>query len=191
LVPGKYTTLRRHIARLGIDASHLPPTGDRSLSRRRNFWTDAQLAEAVREGQSTADVMRRLGYQPNGGIHRMITRKITNLGLDTSHFVGQSWARGRKLPTQRVIPLEAILVANSSYACTAKLRQRLIKAGLKAARCEGCGLSEWQGRPLPLALDHINGVHTDNRLENLRILCPNCHALTDTWCARNRKPEPA
>jgi hypothetical protein len=63
-----------------------------------------------------------------------------------------------------------------------------IKAGLQQRRCEECGLQRWRGQDLPLALDHVNGDHTNIRLTNLRILCPNCHALTDTWCARNRKP---
>ena len=190
LVPGKYTTLRRHIARLGVDDSHLRAEVLPVVKRRRS-WTDEQLAEAIRDGRSVADVLRRLGYVPNGGVHRMIVRKIANLGLDTSHFTGQRWARGKTFGSRRAIPLEAILVANSTYGCTSRLRQRLIAAGLKEAVCEGCGLTEWQGRPLPLALDHINGMHADNRLENLRILCPNCHALTDTWCARKPKPKPA
>jgi hypothetical protein len=136
-----------------------------------------------------SDVVRRFGYQPNGGVHRMFTAEITDLGWDTSHPVGRGRARGRRVPNGAAWALEDILVVNSMYTHGPRLRQRLIKAGLRKAECEECGLAERRGRPLALALGHINGIHTDNRLENLRILCPNCHALTDTWCAR--KPEPA
>ena len=115
-------------------------------------------------------------------MHRYIKAKIEVLGLDTTHFTGQSWSRGLSNPQgHRTRPLAEILVCGSSYG-SGKLRRRLIAAGLKPAHCETCGINEWQGGKLTLALDHINGDPTDNRLENLRVLCPNCHAQTDTWC---------
>lgn len=67
------------------------------------------------------------------------------------------------------------------------IKNRLLEAGLLARRCEICGLSEWRGKPLSIQIDHINGVCDDNRLENLRMLCPNCHSQTETFAARNRK----
>ena len=151
LTAGKYDVMRRHIKRLGIDASHLP---------------------------------RAAG----GGVHRMIVARIRKLGLDRSHFPGMAWAKGRRR-RDLALPLAALLVRGSTYG-SSKLRERLVAAGLLIAACATCGLTEWRGARLPLHLDHINGDHTDNRLENLRILCPNCHAQTDTWCGRNRRRSP-
>lgn len=83
-----------------------------------------------------------------------------------------------------LIPLHEILVINSAYQSN-KLRKRLLKAGLKHHQCESCGQTEWLGTKIPLELDHINGDKHDNRLQNLRIICPNCHALTDTYRGKN------
>jgi hypothetical protein len=183
VLPGKYDLLRRHIARLGLDASHIPRSGVGAPRAPRRTWSASDLAVAARESESISEVSRRLGYTPNGGVHRMIAGHISTMELDTSHFTGSGWARGRLLP-RKSTPLEAVLVERSTYRTSSNLRRRLIAAGLLAAECSECRLVRWRGKSLPLHLDHINGDHTDNRLENLRILCPNCHAITPTWCRR-------
>lgn len=170
--------LRHGINRLGLDGSHLRMSADRRTSRRRGGWTDADLEHAVAGNITVSGVLRELGYAPSGGSHRFITAHIRRLGLDTSHFLGQRWARGTHRPHPKAVPLESLLV-DGTHVGGSKLRRRLVAAGLKTDRCEDCGLTSWQGQPLRLEVHHVNGVHTDNRLENLRILCPNCHAVAE------------
>lgn len=82
------------------------------------------------------------------------------------------------------MPLEELLVSGRPTH-TGKLRQRLVEEGFKEHRGENCRRATWLGQPIPLELDHVNGQRDDNRLENLRLLCPNCHALTPTYRGRN------
>ncbi len=189
---GAWTAAKAQILELGLDTSHFTLRRPRRLAplpkekRLRNrAWTDEQLARAVRESTSVAGVIRALGVKVGGSVYVMINERIAELGLDTSHFRGQGWNRGQQVTCWSGRPLAEILVRNSDYRTTSSLRKRLIKEGLKEDRCEICVLHEWCGRPLVLQLDHINGDRTDNRLENLRILCPNCHSQTETWCGRN------
>ena len=149
-------------------------------------YTEEQLADAVKLSHSFAEVLARLGLVPAGGNYATLRASVRRLGLDTAHLVGQGWAKGQSTSARRpAIPLPAILVVDSTYQ-SHKLKRRLLAAGLLERECAGCGNTRWRDRPIPLELDHINGIRTDNRLENLRLLCPNCHALTATYRARNK-----
>lgn len=148
-------------------------------------WTDEELTEAVKNSRSIRQVLKHLGLAEAGGNYQHIPKKIRELGLDTSHFTGRSWSKGRKLPRRRQ-PLESyFIVTESQNIQSSRMRERLISEGYKEARCESCGLDKWLEGMIPLELDHTNGNRYDNRLENLRILCPNCHALTDTYRGKN------
>jgi len=126
--------------------------------------------------------------RPAGGNHQTLRRNIERWGLDTAHFDPAACrTRGGRTPT----PLEDILVPHSTFA-RGHLKERLYAAGLKTPQCELCGQGRsWRGREMALVLDHVNGVADDNRLENLRIVCPNCAATLSTHCGRNTASPPA
>ena len=102
-------------------------------------------------------------------------------------FSGGAWTdavqRGDIVPRPRAAPHEEVFVRNVKKS-RFHLKTRLLDAGLKEEHCEECGLTEWRGEPMPLELHHVNGDGRDNRLENLQLLCPNCHSLTDNWGGR-------
>jgi Zn finger protein HypA/HybF involved in hydrogenase expression len=147
---------------------------------------DTEFSEIVKSSLSIAEVIRKCNGVPAGGNYRSIKKRITQLNLDTSHFTGQGWNVGERFKSPvKAKPLVEILVENSFYQ-SYKLAKRLLKEGVKERKCECCGNTTWLDKDIPLELHHINGDNTDNRLENLQLLCPNCHAMTDNYRGKNK-----
>ena len=146
-------------------------------------YTKEEFILAWNESKSMAEVLRVLSVVPAGGNYHSLYSAAKELGLTKSHMTGQGWNKGG-VGTNKGKELNLILVKDSSLS-SHNIRKRLINEGWKEARCESCKLEEWMGGPISLELDHINGDRFDNRIENLRILCPNCHAQTDTYRGKN------
>ena len=150
-------------------------------------WNIENLRLAVKTSISRRQVLQKLGLVEAGGNYEQVKKYIETYKLDTSHFLGKGANKGRKIPRTPIYSLNQILVKNSSFQ-SYKLRNRLFKEGLKTPACELCNWSKMSsdGR-IPVELDHINGDHYDSRIENLRILCPNCHSLQLTHRGKNKK----
>lgn len=148
--------------------------------------TDNEVTEAVKESSSIRQALMKLELKPIGGNYRILKRRIKELGLDTAHFTGQGHLRGKTHGWSPKVPLENVLVQGSTYQ-TYKLKNRLLKENRLTNECAECKLGpSWNGNTINHHLDHINGDNTDNRIENLRLLCPNCHSQTDTYAGRNK-----
>jgi len=148
-------------------------------------YTEEDFINAVKSSTSIRQVLKKLGLKEAGGNYTIAKTRIKNLGLETSHFKGQAWNKGKTLGPRKSVK-EFLTIDRIHPYQSYKLKNRLLQEGIKNHQCECCGIKEWNGKPAPLELDHINGVNYDNRLENLRILCPNCHAQTDTYRGKNK-----
>jgi hypothetical protein len=161
-----------------------------AMARPRRF-SEEQLRGAIAASYNWAETLRRLGYRSAGGNWKTLQKYTALWNISTEHFDPD---RARREGLQRarggVTPLADVLVRDSNYS-RGCLKRRLLAEGVKARRCEVCGQGEiWRGRRMALILDHINGVPNDHRLENLRILCPNCAATLETHCARKNRLAP-
>lgn len=147
-------------------------------------YTKEILESIVRESLAISEVLRKLGLR-GGGSHNHILQKIKYFEIDTSHFLGQSWNKGRppyNIYTKDEFISKVLIKNNGKNLHSTYIKGRLFKFGLKEERCEECDNPPiWNNKVLKLHLDHINGDYKDNRLENLRILCPNCHSQTETY----------
>lgn len=172
---------------LGLDTSHLRNV--HSIRDRAKRIDDRTLIALVETCNSVTEVLRKGGYGPNGGSFAHVSARIKTLGLDTSHFGrrrvigGSNRAKGPK-------EILVMLPRGSRRAPAVQLRRALIMAGVPL-RCANCGQGpEWQGKPLTLQVEHMNGDYLDCRQFNLCFLCPNCHTQTPTY-ARSRCNEAA
>lgn len=178
-----YETVRRYARQLELEDPLFTRTRDRWATRWRADVSDpSAVAAAIASSRTVAEAIRRLGGDVKTHTRRRLRAVIEEHQIDTSHMLGQGWARGRRFPQNRVPVAEMF---EREHVTSSEMRKKLIAEGYKDHRCEGCGHTQWEGQPIPLELDHIDGDRTNNRLENLRLLCPNCHALTPTYRGRN------
>jgi hypothetical protein len=152
----------------------------------RRKWTDEQFVGAVQAARSIRQFLQSLGLNATGANYRTAQDAIARLGLDTSHFLGKGYLRGSTHEWGKSRPFDSLLVENSDYSNVSYLKRRMLAAGMLRDECCLCGLTEWLGRPISLVLDHVNGNNRDHRMENLRLLCPNCNSQQETFAGRNK-----
>lgn len=142
-------------------------------------FSDEEFTQLVVQSPSKRELIVKGGWVISGSSYTLVNDRIKKLGLDTSHMLGQAINRGSVSNKRR--PISEYLVKAPCPIGNSRLKRRLWEEGLKDRKCETCGVTEWMGKPAPFEMDHKNGDKNDNRLQNLRILCCNCHAQTPTW----------
>lgn len=150
-------------------------------------YCEEELRIAIETSLSYRQTLLKLGLKGEGAGYKTVRRLIKILEIDTSHFVGRGHLRGKSHKWNSILTLREILVVNSTYMNNNNLKKKLFQANLLKNCCYVCDITTWKNKPLSLHLDHINGINHDNRIENLRLLCPNCHSQTDTYAGRNMR----
>ena len=147
-------------------------------------YTHENVVQAVSNSDSIRQVLSKLELKQAGGNYKSIKNLIEKLQLDISHFKGRGWNKNRIFGPKR--PLDDYL-SNKYPIISHRLRKRLIVENVFQHECHSCHNTKWMGEIIPLELDHIDGNHENNNLHNLKLLCPNCHALTPTYRGKNVK----
>lgn len=208
------STVHYHLRKPAAAAPVRPAAASKPKSEARSAVpTRERVAELLADGLSRAEVARRLGLtkgtvsyharrlgkEIDDRCRRRYDWKLVQAFYDEGHsvrecsqafgFTTASWQdavkRGAVTPRPAFRPVAEVFAANTRRN-RGHLKLRLLRLGIKEGRCERCGLARWHGQPIALALHHINGDRLDNRVENLDLLCPNCHSQTDTFAGRNR-----
>lgn len=154
---------------------------------RKRSWTKEDLINAVAVSKSKRQVLSKLRLVEAGGNYEQLKKYLKIYNVDTSHFTGRGWNKGLSGRYSPIISTKDILIKGSDFQ-SLKLKKRLFREEIKFPMCEECGWAKKSedGR-IPVELDHINGDRYDNRIDNLRILCPNCHSLKNTHRGKNKK----
>jgi hypothetical protein len=175
-ITSNYIMLKKHLDIHNIDYSHIK-------IKTNIVFDEKNLKKVIIESNSLNEALLKLGLNGSTYYYRRINELIKKYNIDISHLRKGDMFGGK---IRNKIPTIDILVINSKYCSTSTLKERLYREGLKNRKCELCGQNEmWMGNHISMILDHINGINNDNRLENLRIVCPNCNAGLSTHCGKN------
>ncbi|MFI6379021.1 HNH endonuclease [Streptomyces sp. NPDC050658] len=180
-----YGYLRRYLLKrfdhFGIDVSHFDHCG--RFTRHRTRPESAVLRRAVAESKSVAETLRHLKRPDNQCQRSMLRDWIAEEDIGTSHFLGQAHQRGKPGTLPKKTAAKILVQHDGQRRTTSALLRRALREVGVPERCDECGTPpEWNGQPITLEIDHVTGDWSDDRRENLRLLCPNCHAVTSTWC---------
>lgn len=195
-IGGNYETVIKRIKKLGLNFVTSGSLRDHT-SKKRNKVTDEQFLNAIAENISMRATLIHLDIlseasKKNRGVPRAtrlwFQKKADKLNPDLSHWLGQGHLKDKSHDWGVGSSLDLILVENSNHYKTSSLKSKIFEAELLENKCAVCSCQPiWNYKPISLQLDHINGIFNDNRIENLRILCPNCHSQTSTYTGKNKK----
>lgn len=157
------------------------------MGMRNKTFTKEEFENAVKKSFSIAQTLKLLGLRVGGANYKMVKRLILEYNLETKHWTGQGHLKGKTHSWAPKRSLKDVLIKKSDYLTSSHLKERLFKEGVKKEKCETCGIENWCDLPISFSLHHINGIVNDNRIENLMILCPNCHSQTNNFAGKGKK----